>query len=100
MGMSDAALTRLFLYMSCIITLSGTLGGLIAAACATFALQRFQFISLPDAYYVTHLPAELSPFIIVAVVVCAFLLAVLAALLPARTVQSMAIATILKGIPS
>ncbi len=100
MGMTDRALTKLFISISGIITLSGTLCGIVAAAGAAFLLQRFPFIRLPDAYYVTHLPAELSPFIIIAVGICACVMALIAALVPAKTIRSMAIANILKGLPS
>ncbi|MBA2307024.1 ABC transporter permease [Candidatus Dependentiae bacterium] len=100
MGMANGALTRLFIIMAGIITMSATLCGVLAAAGAVFILQRYPFIRLPDAYYVTHLPAELSYGIIITVCLCACALALIAALIPARTVQSIALAHILKGLQS
>ncbi|MBA3751782.1 ABC transporter permease [Candidatus Dependentiae bacterium] len=100
MGMTDNALNKLFMYISLFITLGGTLCGIVCAALATSLLKKFPFIKLPDAYYVTHLPAELAPTIILSVVVFACIVGIGAALLPLQKIKSMNVANVLKGLPT
>lgn len=98
MGMTDRSLMSVFVMVSCCITLPATACGILLAAGITWALNAFPFIELPDVYYVTHLPATLTPHIIGAIILLAFLVSIIAALVPARKIKTMVVAHILKSI--
>lgn len=98
MGMSNSSITKLFITLAALITMSGTALGIIAAFFATVFLKTFPFIRLPDTYYVTYLPAELTFPIVLAILLGAALIALFAGTVPARMVHSETIARTLKGM--
>lgn len=98
MGMTDASLISIFVILSCCISLTATTCGIFLASFITYLLNKFPFIELPDVYYVSHLPAALDARILCSVVILAFLVSLIAALLPARKIKTMIVAHILKGI--
>ncbi len=99
MGMSDAAITTTFIAISLFLTLSATICGIILALLATWFLNYYPFIQLPDSYYVSHLPATMNVGIIFSVLLLSFFIGLLAALLPAQKIRSMNVARVLKGLP-
>jgi lipoprotein-releasing system permease protein len=99
MGMSDRSLTVTFVTLSLLLTLCGTTVGILCAWGGTLLLNTFPFIKLPDTYFVTHLPAELDIPIVIAVLLLATIVSIIAALLPARSLRSMRVADVLKGLP-
>lgn len=99
MGMSSADLMTVFILLSTCITMSATFCGILIASLATWLLNCFPFIRLPDVYYVTHLPALLDVRIIISVVLLALFVSLFAALLPLSKIKSMNIANVLKGLP-
>lgn len=100
MGMTNRSLTITFITISLILTLAATLLGIFCAWVGTLLLNTFPFIKLPDAYFVTHLPAKLDLPIVGAVLLLAAIVSILAALLPARSMRWMRVAQVLKGLPS
>ncbi len=100
MGMTDAALISIFVFVSGAITLTATFCGILIAALATWLLNTFPFIELPDVYYVSHLPATLDFRIIVSVFLLALVVCLFAALIPAQKIKSMHVASVLKGLPA
>ncbi len=99
MGMTQASLTLTFIIISSLLTLAATILGIIAAALGTFLLHRFPFIKLPDAYFVSHLPAHLDGSIIISVLLLALAISIIAALLPARSMKAMNVSHVLRGLP-
>ena len=100
MGMANNELKKIFLCIAGLITLGATLVGIALATVGTLLLQRFPFITLPDVYYVTHLPAQLDITIIFAVLIFACIVSLCAGLFPNSTLKSMRITEILKGLQS
>ena len=89
MGASRAAVRRLFVVLGLLV---GTIGAAIGSAVAVAfgALQaRFEWLSLPaDAYYLDHVPIELSGLDVLLTVIASVTLCTLAAYLPARAASS------------
>ncbi len=98
MGMTDRSLMSIFMILSACVSLTATTCGILLALFATFLLNRFPFIELPDVYYVTHLPATLSAPILCSIVILALIVSIIAALVPARKIKTMMVAQILKSI--
>ena len=98
MGMPKKDLKNVFLCISGMLTFSATLCGIALAALGTLLLQTFPFISLPDVYYVTHLPAELDLQIIGFVLMIALLVSFCAGLFPTIHSTSRPVSDDLKGI--
>lgn len=60
MGMTDRALSQTFLFIGMFIALLGSAVGLACAFIAGWVLENYPFITLPDAYYVSHLPSHMT----------------------------------------
>lgn len=71
MGLSDLACRTIFMYMGMGISCIACSAGLLCATVASYLLEHYPFISLPDAYYVSHVPArmELSSLLLVFAVI-------------------------------
>lgn len=96
MGMSTSALRCVFIIMGISITLTAAFVGIILAALASWLLQRYPFIQLPDMYYVSHLPAELTIPTSLIVLGILTLLSFLTSLLAARRIDTISVAQVLK----
>jgi lipoprotein-releasing system permease protein len=97
-GMSDFDIKLIFQLISFIITMSATVCGILAAGLMTILLNIYPFIKLPDAYYVTHLPAHLDMHIILCVLLLALIVSVIAAVLPTQKIAAMRVPDVLKGL--
>lgn len=96
MGLPQAAIQRLFIVVGMTISALGTGIGLLLAWFASWLLERYPFIQLPDVYYVTHLPAYWDWHIVVSVTIVTLIVSFLASWLPARSIKTFSIAQILK----
>jgi lipoprotein-releasing system permease protein len=95
-GMSENAISAIFFIMAMFISISASASGLIAALCASFILQKYPFITLPDTYYVTHLPVAMTWHIICAVFCMVILFSICAILLPLQRIRSINISRVLR----
>jgi lipoprotein-releasing system permease protein len=95
-GMSDNNIQRVFLLLGLTITFISSLCGLACAALAGYFLEKYPFIKLPDVYYVTHLPARMSPDIFIVVFISIMLIGFLATWIPARRCKYIQIAQVLR----
>ncbi len=96
MGMASTKIMLIFLFMGIGICLFAGLFGLAAAYGVGLLLKKYPFISLPDTYYVSHLPIQMSWEIFLLVFIIVLLMGTLASLLPARSVKSIKVAKILR----
>ena len=78
------------------ISLIGSLFGLIAAYIVGFFLDRYPLITLPDAYYVTHLPIHMTWSIVVIVAMITLILGFLATWIPVSRIGTITIAKVLR----
>lgn len=98
MGMEDYQLRHLLIGIASLITLSATTCGIILASCATWILNTYPFLHLPDVYFVSTLPANLTGAIILSVYMIALLISLCAGLFPNSALKTMRLASTLKGI--
>jgi lipoprotein-releasing system permease protein len=96
MGMPNNTINTIFILLGMGITFCATLVGVIGAAFASYILTKYPFITLPDVYYVTHLPADLNIAVILCVIGVSLLLSFITCLFAVRTTHSIAPAVLLK----
>lgn len=82
LGMSTTQIYALFFFISIIIASIASLAGLIAAYLTGYILQHYPCITLPDIYYVTHLPITLELSLFLLIFLCTLTLIIIASLLP------------------
>jgi lipoprotein-releasing system permease protein len=96
LGFDDGAITKIFIYMGLGISLCATLCGIICATILSYCIDTYQLIPLPDAYYVSHVPAEMTPLILVLVLAVVTLMSLIATIIPTRRIHTMSVASILR----
>lgn len=96
MGMHDSSIVSIFLTMGMTIASVGCLFGIALALVAGLLLQRYPLITLPDAYYISHLPIAIEWHLIVLVMIVVMLLSFIATWIPARKTRSLVIAQVLR----
>jgi ABC-type lipoprotein release transport system permease subunit len=90
------SINALFFIMGITISCSASLCGLATAICASLFLQKYPFITLPDAYYVTHLPVAMNWYIIGSVFGVVMILSACAIWLPIQRIRSINISRVLR----
>jgi len=83
MGMTSAAVRRVFFAQGLVIGLVGTLLGVLLGIAASLALGKYQFIKLnPEIYFIDHLPVATEAIDIVMTIVASIGIAAIATLYP------------------
>lgn len=95
-GMTNGSICTIFFMIGMMISCCASITGLIAALCASFILEKYPFITLPDTYYVTHLPVAMNWYIVCAVFSVVILFSMCAILLPIQRIRSINISRILR----
>ncbi len=96
MGMSNQDVSSIFISMSMLQSAIATIAGLICAILSAWFLDTYPFITLPDAYYVSQLPVEMTFGIIFAVFITVMSLCFLATYIPAQTIKRINISHVLR----
>ncbi|HZW61054.1 MAG TPA: FtsX-like permease family protein [Candidatus Babeliales bacterium] len=96
MGMPLNTIKYIFLLVGSIIAATASTLGLAAAGIAALLLDHYPFITLPDAYYVTHLPVVMEWYLFVFVFLLVMILNVIAIWIPVRSINTQSIAPILR----
>lgn len=96
LGMADSYITLLFVLIGFLITLAATITGIILAMIGSWVLENYPIITLPDAYYVDHLPASLDAPLIISVFLTMSALGLIASYIPARRIHIFSVAHLLK----
>lgn len=96
MGCPTHIIERIFIGMGLLLALIATVLGIIAAAGACFVLEHYPFITLPDVYYVTHLPARMEFHLVVAVFVVVMAVSFAALWFPVRQIRRIVVAQVLR----
>lgn len=89
MGLSSRKVLRIFMIQGLVIGVVGSILGAAGGGLLTWAIDRFELISIPgDIYFVDHLPVGFDPFdvglILVSTIVISFLATIYPALQAAR----------------
>lgn len=96
MGMQRSALQNLFVIIGMSIAFFASVCGLLFAYGAGYILQNYPFITLPDTYYVSHLPAHMEWSIFVASFIVIMIISLCASWFPARRTKYINIANVLR----
>ncbi len=96
MGLADNHISTIFLIIGMSIALVGSCVGLIAAFIVGWLLERYPFITLPDAYYVTHLPIRMEWHLFALVFVTIMILSFIAIWIPTRRTRKINITEVLR----
>ncbi len=96
MGLKQSTIARSFMLFGLSISAVACIFGLAAAWAASWILEQYPFIQLPDVYYVSHLPARMEWSIIAIVFVLVMCITALASWFSVRQIRSINIAHILR----
>lgn len=96
MGLSSNAIVRVFILLGMTISVIASTVGLAFAWLASWFIERYPFITLPDVYFVTHLPARMEWQIIGAVFFVVMIITFFASWFSARRVYTINIAEVLR----
>jgi lipoprotein-releasing system permease protein len=85
MGLHGSDITRIFVLQGVVIGLVGTSIGLVGGLALAWALDTYQFVTLPgDVYFIDRLPVSIDLLDVVFIVSASLLISFLATLYPAR----------------
>lgn len=96
LGIQHKTITTTFMIIGISIACAAACLGLLLAIGASWLLEQYPFITLPDAYYVSHLPAEMTPAIIFSVFGVVMLLSLCATWIPVRRIRAISVPDVLK----
>jgi lipoprotein-releasing system permease protein len=96
MGMSNNNIDVIFIWLGMSIAFLASVTGLTCATIVSWLLEKYPLITLPDAYYVTHLPACMEWHMLIIVFIACMIISFIASWLPARRSHSINIAHILR----
>jgi ABC-type lipoprotein release transport system permease subunit len=96
MGIRDRTIRAIFLQSACIISLASTICGIATATILAYYIDTYKIISLPDAYYVSYVPAHMSWYIACGIFGAVIVLTILAVYIPLRTTRHHTMATLLR----
>lgn len=95
-GMSRRALMLTCMLVGMFISCTAALLGLCAAYASSYLLNTYELIKLPEAYYVSYLPAHMDGQIMLIVVLLIVTVSLVTSWYPTRTLDRKRIASILK----
>lgn len=96
MGFSDGMICRVFLMVNCATAVAGAFVGLLLAVGVGWFLQTYPFITLPDSYYVSHLPIAMEWHLFAFVFIFVITLSSIAAWIPVQRTRNIRIADVLR----
>ncbi len=89
LGMETWQIMLLFLLVSLIITSASSIMGLLIAFGLGSVIKVYPFISLPDVYYLTHLPIKLEWYLFLKIFLSILGMSIIASLLPLQTLKKL-----------
>lgn len=96
LGMTPQAIRRIFIFMGMSLSTVAAIIGLTLATITSYLLDHFRLITLPDVYYVTHLPARMEPQLLLVVFAVIALMSFGATWFATKKIASLNIAHILR----
>jgi lipoprotein-releasing system permease protein len=95
-GMTAHNIRMIFIYMGGAISFISSMIGIICAIFCSLFLKQYPFITLPDAYFVTHLPVHLELVHIIIVFCCCMILSFVGIWIPLRRTEEINITEVLR----
>lgn len=96
LGATDTTIAKIFISIGMIITTCASITGIMIASLISMILEKYPFIELPDAYYVSHLPSDMTWKIVLTVFILVMTLGFIAILIPVRKIKELHIANVLR----
>ena len=96
MGMSSRRISSIFFIMGLTITCIASLCGLAAAWVIGLLLKKYPLITLPDAYYVSHIPVDLNINVFGIIFAVIMLMSIIATWLPVSKIKKIQVADTLR----
>jgi len=96
LGIPTPTITLAFGIIGILIACTASLCGIALAWSACYLLEKYPFIQLPDAYYVTHVPAHMTLTSAVIVFCVVLALSICATWIPTRRIKSISVPDVLK----
>lgn len=96
MGMPSSRIRSIFMLIGMFLITTASTAGLLIAALVGFILQNYPFITLPDVYFVTHLPAHLDALQFLTVFGITLTIGFFATWIPSRIVKNINITQVLR----
>lgn len=96
LGACQSTIRAIFMYIGMLLALVGSVSGISCAWLATYILNNYPWIELPDAYYVTHLPALMDWEIICSVFFISMIISFLAVWGTTKQTQKIALSDVLR----
>jgi len=96
LGMTNAAISHIFLIIGMTISISASSLGLLGSLIASYLIKRFPFITLPDTYYVTHVPIAMNWHILCAVFCVVLMFSLCAIWFAVQQIRSINISRVLR----
>ncbi|MFQ5528902.1 MAG: FtsX-like permease family protein [Gemmatimonadota bacterium] len=89
MGLGTKDVTRVFVLQGVVIGLVGTSLGTVGGLAVAWALDRYEFITLPgDVYFIDRLPVSIDPLDVGVIIAASLAISLVATLYPARQAAS------------
>lgn len=96
MGLSYKNIVKVFGLLSTIIIFSASFLGLLLGIIISLILEKFPIIKLPDAYYISYLPAKLNFKLILIIFLILLIIGLLISLLSIKKIKNINISFTLK----
>ena len=96
MGMHKRTLIKIFMAMGISLSTIATVAGLFTAYAAGVIIQSYPFISLPDTYYLSHLPIHMEWSTFFFIFCLSIIMSLLATWIACRKIESVNAASILR----
>ncbi len=96
LGISTSTIILTFGIIGILIACTASLCGIALAWGACYLLEKYPFIQLPDAYYVTHVPTHMTLTSAVIVFCVVLVLSICATWIPTRRIKSISVPDVLK----
>lgn len=96
LGLDSNSISSIFLMMGMSISLAASIFGLLVASGASWLLETYPFITLPDAYYVSHLPARMEWHLLLIVFLAIMIISFISTWFPARRTRNINISDVLR----
>lgn len=96
LGLPASKIVHIFTLVGVGMATIGATIGITIAIFLSYILNTYKLISLPDVYYVSHLPAHMNAAIIISVFFTVVFLGFVSSIYAARASQTISLATLLK----
>lgn len=97
MGMHRNSIIAIFMFISMVISIIASVLGLLSAYGIGLLLEKYPFITLPDSYYVSHLPITMELPIFIITFLLVVIITFIASLISCRNIKSIHVAHILRS---